>query len=171
MRTNVYGQAIVSGDQLRELLLQGKHIGHLNVENDEEVQLFERYQKDILSETVLFLDKPGELMPFDEFQTKRADEWLFPLEFQTIDVYNWLITRCKTQAEIERVNQEYTLYEEKDLVMVLRLFIYLISYFREKKYIWGVGRGSAVSSFCLYLIGVHHVNPLVYGFDIKDYLK
>ena len=44
-------------------------------------------------------------------------------------------------------------------------------YVRKNKFIWGVGRGSSVSSYILYLIGVHRVNSLKFGFDIKDYLK
>ena len=31
LKVNVYGQGILSSDNLRELLLQGKNIGHLNV--------------------------------------------------------------------------------------------------------------------------------------------
>jgi len=34
-----------------------------------------------------------------------------------------------------------------------------------------VGRGSSVSSYILYLIGIHRVDSLRYGFSISDYLK
>jgi DNA polymerase III alpha subunit len=82
-----------------------------------------------------------------------------------------LLDKCKTQQEIDRVNDEYTLYEERDLIMLLRLFIFLVDYMRKNKFVWGVGRGSSVSSYILYLIGVHRVDSLKYGFDIRDYLK
>jgi DNA polymerase III alpha subunit len=96
---------------------------------------------------------------------------VFPDIYQQIDVLKWLLDKCKTQQEIDRVRVEYALYEERELIMLLRLFIYIISYLREKKFVWGVGRGSSVSSYILYLIGVHRVDSIKYGLEIKDYLK
>ena len=171
VKVNMYGQAILSSDNLRELLLQGKNIGHLNVIKDEEIELFEEYQSTLLSETITFLDAPEEKLTFDEFHQQCADEWVFPVVYQQIDVHRWLIDKCKTQQEIDRVNEEYVLYKDRDLVMLLRLFIFLVDYMRKNKFIWGVGRGSSVSSYILYLIGVLRVDSLKYGFDIKDYLK
>lgn len=171
VKTNLYGQAILSSDELRELLLQGKKISHLNVIKDEEIELFEKYQSSLLSEMVTFLDAPEETQSFDEFHTQHADEWIFPKIYQQIDVKTWLLDKCKTQQEIDRVREEYKMFEERDLIMLLRLFIYLVSYMREKKFVWGVGRGSSVSSYILYLIGVHKVDSLKYNLDIRDYLK
>ena len=171
MKINMYGQAILSSDKLRELLLQGKNIGHLNVVQDEDIQLYEKYQDILLRQKTIFLDAPAEDLTFDDFHLQKADEWIFPLEYQQIDVLAFLLDKCKTQQEIDRVNEEYLLYLERDLVMLLRLFIFLVDYMRKNKFIWGVGRGSSVSSYILYLIGIHRVNSLKYGFDIKDYLK
>lgn len=171
MKVNKYGQAILSSDKLRELLLQGKNIGHLNVVQDEDIQLYEKYQDILLRQKTIFLDAPAEDLTFDNFHLQKADEWIFPLEYQQIDVHTFLIDKCKTQAEIDRVNEEYVLYEDRDLVMLLRLFIFLVDFMRQHKYIWGVGRGSSVSSYILYLIGIHRVDSLRYQFDIRDYLK
>lgn len=168
---NMYGQAILSSDNLRELLLQGKNISHLNVVFDDEVILFQKHQAELLSETITFLDAPEEKLTFDEFHQQCADDWIFPVVYQQIDVKRWLLDKCKTQQEIDRVNEEYALYEERDLIMLLRLFIFLVDYMRKNNFVWGVGRGSSVSSYILYLIGVHRVDSIKYGFDIKDYLK
>jgi DNA polymerase III alpha subunit len=171
LKTNKYGQAILSSDNLKELLLQGKNISHLNVVHDEDIELFQKYQSELLSDTIIFLDAPEELLSFEDFHQKCAGEWIFPVIYQQIDVKQWLLLKCKTQQEIDRVNEEYLLYEEHDLIMLLRLFIYLISYFREKKFVWGVGRGSSVSSYILFKIGVHRVDSIKYNLDIRDYLK
>lgn len=171
MKINMYGQAILSSDHLRELLLQGKPIGHLNVVFDEEIELFEKYQQEIINDTIVFLGAPEEKLTFDEFHQQCADEWIFPKIYQQIDVKTWLLDKCKTEEEINRVNQEYILYEERDLIMLLRLFIFLIDYMRKNNFIWGVGRGSSVSSYVLYLIGVHRINSIKYELDIRDYLK
>lgn len=171
LKVNMYGQAILSSDNLRDLLLQGKNISHLNVIFDEEIKLFDKYQSELLSEKITFLDAPEEILSFDDFHLKCSEEWIFPEVYQQIDVKAWLLDKCKTQQQIDRVNEEYKLYEERDLIMLLRLFIFLVAYLREKKFIWGVGRGSAVSSFCLYLIGIHRVDPIKYNLSIHDYLK
>lgn len=171
IKTNMYGQAILSSENLRDLLLQGRNISHLNVVTDEDIELFEKYQAELLGETITFIGAPEEILTFDEFHERCADEWIFPVIYQEIDVKKWLLNKCKTQEEIDRVILEYSLYQERDLIMLLRLFIYLVDYMRKNKFVWGVGRGSSVSSYILYLIGVHRVNSLKYGFDIKDYLK
>ena len=167
----MYGQAILTSDNLKELLLQGKNISHLNVVFDEEIELFEKYQTELLPTPVTFLGAPEETLTFDEFHSKCAEEWIFPVVYQQIDVKTWLLDKCKTQQQIDRVEEEYKLYEERDLIMLLRLFIFLIDYMRRNKFVWGVGRGSSVSSYILFLIGVHRVDSLKYGFDIRDYLK
>jgi DNA polymerase III alpha subunit len=171
VKINKYGQAILSSDNLRNLILQGKSISHLNVIQDSETELFQQYQSELLSETITFLDEPEELLSFDEFHENCAKEWVFPVIYQQINVKTWLLDKCKTQIEVDRVNEEYKLFEERNLIMLLRLFIFLVNYMRENKLIWGIGRGSAVSSFCLYLIGIHRVDSLKYNLNIKDFLK
>jgi len=171
VKVNMYGQAILSSENLRDLLLQGKNISHLNVVFDDEIELFQKYQSELLHDTITFLDAPEEKLSFDEFHQQCAEEWIFPEIYQQIDVLKWLLDKCKTQQERDRVNEEYKLYEERDLIMLLRLFIFLVDYMRKNKFLWGVGRGSSVASYVLYLIGVHRVDSLKYGLEIKDYLK
>ena len=171
LTVNKYGQALLTSDSLRELLLQGKNISHLNVIFDDEIKLHEQYQSELLHDTITFLGAPEEVLSYDEFHSKCAEEWVFPIVYQQIDVRTWLHDKCNTKEEVDRVVQEYAMYEERGLIMLLRLFIYLVDYMRKNKFIWGVGRGSSVSSYILYLIGVHRVDSLKYGLDIKDYLK
>lgn len=168
---NSYGQAILSSDHIRELVLQGVNINHLNVIFDEDILLFQKYQQELLGEEILFLDKPEELVSFDDFHKSCADQWIFPEFYQNIDVLSWLLHRCSTEQQQNRVNKEYLLFEQRGLVILLKLFIYLVDYMREHKFIWGVGRGSSVSSYILFLIGIHRVDSLKYGLEIEDYLK
>lgn len=172
MKTNIYGQGILTAHDLRTMLLQGKSIDNINVaSNDEDIELYQQFHDTVLGGEPTLLQEPTELLSYDVFHTDCGQQWLFPIEYQTIDVYQWLIAKCSSDAEIDRVNEEYILYEARNLVMLLRLFIFLVGYMRENKFIWGVGRGSSVASYCLYLIGIHHVNSLYYGLDINEYLK
>jgi DNA polymerase III alpha subunit len=57
------------------------------------------------------------------------------------------------------------------MIDVLLCIKYLVDYMREHNIVWGVGRGSSVASYCLYLIGVHKVDSIKYQLDIKEFLK
>ena len=66
---------------------------------------------------------------------------------------------------------ELTMFEERNLFPVLRILIYIIETMRKHKLVWGVGRGSSVASYVLYLLGVHKVDSLKHNLDIKEFLK
>ncbi len=63
------------------------------------------------------------------------------------------------------------MFEERGLMPVLQLLIYIIDTMRKYNKLWGVGRGSSVSSYVLYLLGVHKVDSYKYNLDIKEFLK
>lgn len=170
IRLNQYGQAILTSDNLRDLLLQGKNINRSNIVNDEEIELFNKYQEALLKETIT-LSEEADNISYDKFHENCSNEWLFPAKYQSIDVHKWLLDKCKTSEEIDRVEQEYLLYEERDLVMLLRLFIFVVDYFRKNNFVWGIGRGSSVNSYILYLIGIHRVDSILYELRIEDFLK
>jgi DNA polymerase III alpha subunit len=79
--------------------------------------------------------------------------------------------RCQTEQERERVKTEYVLFEKKNFTKVLQFLIYFIDTLRANNILWGVGRGSSVASFCLFLIGVHKINPLLYALDHREFLR
>ena len=54
---------------------------------------------------------------------------------------------------------------------VLRLMCYIRDKFIQNNVIWGVGRGSSVASYLLYLLGIHLIDPLKYDLDIHEFLK
>jgi len=106
-----------------------------------------------------------------EFDKKLQERWHMPEQYRNIDVLRYLLDRCQNDSEQERVNKEYELFEKKGFIKVLQFLIYFIDTLREKNIVWGVGRGSSVSSFCLFLIGVHKINPLLYNLDYREYLR
>ncbi len=57
------------------------------------------------------------------------------------------------------------------MTKVLNLLLYLVDHFRTNKIVWGVGRGSSVASYILYLIGIHKVDSIKYDLDIGEFLK
>jgi DNA polymerase III alpha subunit len=57
------------------------------------------------------------------------------------------------------------------MIGLLKYIKYLVDTMREHKIVWGVGRGSSVASYALYLIGVHKIDSVKYGLDINEFLK
>ena len=88
-----------------------------------------------------------------------------------IDIYQFLLDRCKNDIQISRLNEEWPLFQERELENVLRFFIYFVDNLRKNNIFWGIGRGSSVASFVLYLIGVHKIDPIKYNLNIRDFLK
>lgn len=70
-----------------------------------------------------------------------------------------------------RVEQELAEFKARNLFPILQLLIYIIDTMRKNSLVWGVGRGSSVASYILYLLGVHKVDSVKYKLDIKEFLK
>ena len=106
-----------------------------------------------------------------EFDKKNIDNWHMPDKYYQINVLEWLLDKCQTDEEKMRVQTEYDMFEKKQFIRVLQFLIYFIDTLRANNIVWGVGRGSSVASFCLFLIGVHKINPLLYNLDITEFLR
>lgn len=81
------------------------------------------------------------------------------------------ITSEESDLRSKRVNDELHLYKDLELLPILRAIIFVINTLQDKNIVWGVGRGSSVSSYILYLIGVHDVDSIKYDLDITDFLR
>ena len=106
-----------------------------------------------------------------EFDNEKINKWHMPTQYYKINVLQWLLDKCRNEKEKERVQLEYDLFEKKQFVRVLQFLIYFVDTLRANNIVWGVGRGSSVSSFCLFLIGVHKINPMLYDLDYKEFLR
>jgi len=79
-------------------------------------------------------------------------------------------TPCPQHIQ-DRIWEELDAFKERDMDNLLRYMIYLVDFMRENDIVWGVGRGSSVASYVLYLIGVHKVNSIQFGLDWREFLR
>lgn len=107
----------------------------------------------------------------EEFDRRNQSDWKMPEEYKKLDIAQWIIDRCVNDQELERVGMELIEFQKRNMFMLLRYLKYLVDTMRKHGIVWGVGRGSSVSSFVLYLIGVHKINSLEYDLSIKEFLK
>ena len=113
----------------------------------------------------------GEVKTKEEFDCYMHLNWFMPEEYKNLDIETYLLSLCISDEEKIRVNQELTLFKKYNMYSLLRFLKYLVDFMRENKILWGVGRGSSVASYSLYLLGVHKVNSIKYELDITEFLK
>ena len=101
----------------------------------------------------------------------RLNTWFMPDEYKTFDVEEYCLDYCETTQEMQRVKDEMMMFESRKLVPVLQYIKYLVDTMRKNKIVWGVGRGSSLASFVLFLLGINKVNPLLHNLDIHEFLR
>ena len=94
-----------------------------------------------------------------------------PEHYKELDIVRFINNRELTYQERDRVHLEIEMYRERGMIPVLRFLVYLVDLCKENNIVLGVGRGSSVASYVLYLLGVHRVNSIKYDLDIKEFLK
>jgi DNA polymerase III alpha subunit len=157
MFLNEQGFAFVSDDDLVELLLEQRQVKIL----PSNISMWNQFDKNCKSNKLT--------NPFTLAEDNLS--WNIPEPYKSLDIKQFLLDKCSNQDQVNRVNEELELFEERDLFDLLRFLAYFSEVIILNDVIYGVGRGSSVASYCLYLLGIHRVNSLKYNLDIKEFLK
>ena len=107
----------------------------------------------------------------EDFDQILRSQWFMPDEYKTFDIAKFVLDQCTHEEELQRAGKELLMYEKRGLFTLLQYMKYLVDLMRENNIVWGVGRGSSVSSFVLFLIGIHRINSLHYDLNIEEFLK
>lgn len=172
MKTDKFGQLIFSEDDVINLYLQGHDIAalqHLLVDNTIDLETAAH----ILDNVPAFIkyDELAQQQSVEEFDHRCQANWYMPQEYKDLDIAEYVLNLCNSDAELQRCGHELLLFQERDLFNLLRYLVYLVDTMRENKLIWGVGRGSSVASFVLYKLGVHRIDSLHYELDPAEFLR
>lgn len=103
-----------------------------------------------------------------------SKQFNIPQAYKDIDVEEYVLRLVTDAEEPEgraRVEMELAMFASRNLLPILSLLIYIVDEMRKNNIVWGVGRGSSVASYVLYLIGIHKIDSVKYGLDIKEFLK
>ena len=161
MNTDKYGQLIYNQNDLCELFLQDptrtiknalvdaviEFDGFLSIENTPNLKQYQAIDKSL-----------------EDFDREKQNTWYLPDEYATMDIAKWVLDQCKSEPELQRAGQELLMFQERNMFMLLQYMKYLVDTMRKHNIVWGVGRGSSVSSYVLYLIGT-------YDLSIDEFLK
>jgi DNA polymerase III alpha subunit len=168
-RINDHGDVIFSEEDVIDLLYTDPEFDISKLYLDD-IEKYTASLKDLGLDLPIVSTAPKRAKP-EVFDKENCENWHMPEKYYQVNVLQWLLDKCQNDEERMRVQMEYDLFEKKNFIRVLQFLIYFIDTLRENNIVWGVGRGSSVASFCLFLIGVHKINPMLYNLDITEFLR
>ena len=153
----------VNPDLVPSLILSGVSLDKLKVTStDADVDLF-----NLLSDENISSIKTQNLSP--------DMGWNVPEAYLSLDFDSYMWDRFSQMNLSEpdkyknRLQQELLEVEKRNLSTFFKTVVYVISTFKEKQIVWGVGRGSSCACLILFIIGLHYVDPVKYNIDITEF--
>jgi DNA polymerase III alpha subunit len=108
----------------------------------------------------------------DEYDRTMQSDWNIPNEYKTLDIEAWLVEQSPPwDPNYTRLQEELEAYKARNMLDLLRWLKYFVDTCSKENILWGVGRGSSVASYVLYLIGVHSIDPIKYNLDWREFLR
>jgi DNA polymerase III alpha subunit len=169
MKSDSVGQIVLNESDLIDLIMQGRDLDSISgalVDNSVDLEAAAYWLEHVPK--MVYWSEPAEQLSFDHLQQSR---WHMPEEYKQLDIAELVISLCDTPEKLQRAGHELLLYQERGLFDLLRYLKYLVDVMRDNHVIWGVGRGSSVASYVLYLLGVHRIDSMYYDLDAQEFLR
>jgi DNA polymerase III alpha subunit len=170
MKYDQYGQTYTTSSELCDLLYKNPTLDISRFQIEDSLE-YNRSVAELHAELDLLDSYHSINQTVEEFDRVLQANWRMPKEYKDMDIAEYVLGLCRADHELQRVGQELLLYQERDLFDLLRYLKYLVDTLRKNNVVWGVGRGSSVASYVLFLIGVHKIDSLYYNLDIEEFLK
>ena len=170
MKQNSVGEMIFNEDDVCDLLMQGRTVDSLRgmiVDKSvdlEKFSMFLEYVPPFIAEQIHSTDTASIHRGFQQ-------HWHMPKHYKQLDIAEYILGLCSSEAELQRCGHELLLYQERNLFDLLRYLKYLVDIMSEHRLIWGVGRGSSVASYVLYKLGVHKIDSMFYELNVEEFLR
>ena len=104
------------------------------------------------------------------FDQANQSDWFIPNDYYP-NLVEMLYGMCTTKEQTDRVSEELEAFIEHNMLDLLFCLKYIVDTLRENNIVWGVGRGSSVASYVLYLLGVHKIDSIKYNLDWREFLR
>ena len=170
MKTDQYGQIIYNESDLVSMVMRGITVDHLRgmlVESGVTLETASAY----LEQVPELVEYAFTDMTVEEFDQMKQNSWHMPDEYKHMDIAEYILSLCDSPARLQRCGEELLLFQERNLFDLLRYLKYLVDTLQANRMIWGVGRGSSVASYVLYLLGVHRIDSMFYDLDAREFLR
>ncbi len=168
MRLDKYSNPIFNEDDLFEALYKGYQFTPNNT------PIVERTPSVVQLEELLgfkFVEPLYEsAFSQEEFDQVLQSDWNMPDEYKQMDIEGFLVNECPKE-NYQRLIDELNAYKARNMLDLLRWLKYFVDTCSKEGVVWGIGRGSSVASYVLYLIGVHSVDSVKYNLDWQEFLR
>lgn len=98
------------------------------------------------------------------------ENWFVPDEYKIIDIEQYLIGICPKE-HYQRLKEELQEFKSRDMIGLLQWLKYFVDTCRKNNIVWGIGRGSSVASYVLFLLGVHKIDCIKYKLNWQEFLR
>lgn len=167
---NQFNEIVVDENDLVEGLLQGKKTTKIVTKDREKINHYNHFCSLFKIEDVIDYEIPSEEHS-DKYSYKNAENWCMPDEYKQLNIIDHLLSKTQNEEQYQRVVSELEEFEKRDMFPMLKFLVYMVAELQSHNIMWGVGRGSSVSSYILYLIGVHKIDSIKYNLDYKEFLR
>ena len=171
MRLDNYNNKIFNDLDLFQALYSGLDLSsvsdNLIVDKNQEIINLE----DISGIKFKSFSEVSDSLSVEDHDKKNQSVWYMPQEYANLDIKEYCLSCCLSENERERVLEEFDEFRKRDMIPVLQWMKYFVDTCLEKDILWGLGRGSSVSSYILFLLGVHAIDSLKYNLDWREYLR
>jgi DNA polymerase III alpha subunit len=169
MTPDKYSNPIFTEEDICELLYQGQfqNLDQLFVKDSKEIQKLE-------FESGITFKKPSTdfyNLDIEDFDKILQSDWFMPEEYKTMDIEAYCSGHCDSIEQQTRVFEELDEYKKRNMLDLLRWLKYFVDTCRINNILWGVGRGSSVASYVLFIIGVHKIDSIKYNLDWQEFLR
>jgi len=172
-----FGQVYYTTDEAVESLYsQNINITQAFLSDNDEINKYNENANRFELEQISSHNKP-DIDPID-YHKLLSQNWNTPIEYSNLDIEDYLIKKMKEMGIYKDV---YITYLDNELQAWSKLmpdpsnlwkFLkYLIDTCKAQDIVTGVGRGSSVASLVLFLLEVHHIDPIKYNLDYKEFLR
>lgn len=171
MKIDKFGRIAISQQEAFESLYLGQidDLSKIEIYDDDgRYSHAKQINADSISEIQTF--KNLDNLDIKDFDIQNRSNWFMPEEYKNLDIKGFLVHICPKQ-NYERLIMEYNLYSKHNMIDVLKYLKYLVDTMEKHNVVWGVGRGSSVASYILFLLGVHSIDSIKYKLDITEFFK
>lgn len=166
-----YGRLKMDTEDIINLYVQQGVEKNIHITDNDEYEKYIKYNKKFNRN----YDSLKKLEPINidsnTYLQEYSKEWIIPEKYYDYDIIEILKSRCNNTTELDRMIKELNEFVKRDQIQILYLMFYLVDWLKENNIVWGVGRGSSVASFVLYLIGINRINPLEFDIDMYEFFK
>ena len=168
MRTDIYGQLILSENDLCDLYMRDPSRTLKKALTESNISLGDILYIESKPELIEYIDPK---LSIEDFDNNNQANWYMPVEYAELDIAKYVLDQCTNEAELQRAGEELILFQERNMFVLLQYLKYLVDTMHKNNIVWGVGRGSSVASFVLFLLEIHRINSLYYDLSIDEFLK